>query len=529
MAVALKKHGLSNEDKTDEFQIPDLKLKSVGVPVQKVQALKTEHKNIAQEIIKAKEESARKEDESTRVFDLRQHDLTQKVKDLETKKHQVQKEIQALLQQKNSKLHEDISQATQTLVKETQDGMGKISNLRNELQHLFEQSSVDRKKNLTILESQATDIQAVSALVKECHTLMARDYVEASQMLKPLLEEKIGLEKAVVTAGLELARVEALSREFEIKKVKCEMALQELNKSIDEKVVLSIEANLTYEKHHASEKAINKSLGQAHSELQDYKLQNEKLQIEIELCQENLETLQKSSQHLQLSFEALNEQYDHKKKTLHQTERNVDETKHRLEALRSQEIELMRSCANYTSTLSQIQTEISVHESTRSAAQKLQDDAIAFFYERREYYAQEVKTLELFHEDQIEVLKTGLDQQKASWNNEFQEFVETKKMELEAQLEAKTVAHNRVLQENQNILMDDVLSLVKRHLTRTVFESGQVKSEMARDELEPVLANYFNNTLKRELKPWQKWKNWMAATAVCSTIIFGLCLKIYLA
>ena len=110
MSALLK---MSDQDKTAEIEVPESILKSA-------QKLKKEQQDISHELDKVKsEEVVRKTDESTKVFNLRQHTAAEKVRELELRKLKAERELNALLQQKNSKLHEDLKKATDVLLIET--------------------------------------------------------------------------------------------------------------------------------------------------------------------------------------------------------------------------------------------------------------------------------------------------------------------------------------------------------------------------------------------------------------------------
>jgi hypothetical protein len=130
MTALLKKN--ADPDATAEFVLPESFRKAA-------QELKTEQQVVTQELEKAKAEPVvRQTDESTRVFNLRQHQVVSKIKELELRKAKAEKELNALLQQKNSKLHDDLKKVTDVLVNETKkiapfekelkNGMSKISN-----------------------------------------------------------------------------------------------------------------------------------------------------------------------------------------------------------------------------------------------------------------------------------------------------------------------------------------------------------------------------------------------------------------
>jgi chromosome segregation ATPase len=537
MSTALKNTALSQEDKTDEFILPPLKKElvkniaaapvAVSTPVvQKVQVLKSATKQINEDIEVAKSEAVRQVDESTRVFNLRQAQLMQKIKDLEVRKVHAEKEIRKIIDQKNSTLHEDLTKTSQHIEREFETGMGKISNLRNELQNLIEQLTIDRKKNYEALSSQGTEIENLHRTLQSCQDFMQREYIVLSTQLRPLMQEKVDIEKTFLNAKADFSRLETESKLVESRKFSAELEVLELTKKLESQVMVEKEQRSLIESLADQIENYKQEINRYHSEVRELNHKKEVLEAQIIQTQEGHDAIQKNGEHLKWSLITLTEQHDQKKASLTRQDAEMIELKHRLEEHRTKENDLIKSCSNYQSTLTHLQSEVSAMESSKASAFKLQEDALHFLNERKDFYNKHVQDLEYTHKVKMGELEHEHENEKLRWDLSFKAFEEEKKFELEAKLEEQTVKYHAILKEKQSELMDDMVKVIKRHLTRTVFESGQQRAELAQEELEPILRNYFNQTTALQIKPWKQWKPWMWSTVVCATTVLGLIIKI---
>ncbi len=534
MSTALKHSSLSQEDKTDEFELPPLKkdpaknmapAPAAAPVVHKVQVLKSETKTINAEIEVAKSEAVRKVDESTRVFNLRQMQLVQKIKDLEVKKIYAEKEIRKIIDQKNTTLHEDLTKTSQHMEKEFETGMGKISNLRNELQNLIEQLSADRKKNYEALSSQGSEIEKVHRTLQSCQDFMLREYNALSTQLRPLMQEKVDLEKTYLNLKSDFSKLETEFKLVETKKFTAEVDWSELTKKIESQALVEKENKSLIETLAGQVESYKEEINRYHNDLRELNHKKEILEAQIVQTQESHDAIQKNGEHLKWSLVTLTEQHDQKKNALQRQDAEVIEIKHRLEEHRAKEMDLIKSCSNYQSTLQHLQSEVSAMELSRASAFKLQEDALHFLNERKDFYNKHVQDLEYIHKVKMGQLELEHENEKINWDSSFKAFEEEKKVELEAKLEEHTVKYHAHLKETQSEVMDDMVKVIKRHLTRTVFESGQQRAELAEEELGPILRNYFNQSATLQHKPWKQWKPWMWSTVVSATTVVALIIK----
>ena len=149
-----------------------------------------------------------------------------------------------------------------------------------------------------------------------------------------------------------------------------------------------------------------------------------------------------------------------------------------------------------------------------------------FLNDRRNFYNEHVQDLEIAHKSKMAQLENDFQEQKLQLDKNLQALEESQKTELVQKLEADTVEYHSVLKQSQSVLIENIVKVVKRHLTRTVFESGQQRAELAKDELEPLLKNYFNQSTKIDSKPWHQWRPWMYATCTSLVVMTGLIAKI---
>ncbi len=541
MSTAIKNNRLSSEEKTAEFELPDFSKKGNIVPPvpaiqQKVQILKTESKQINTQLDQVKTEAVRKVDEPTRVFNLRQAQLVDKIKELETRKLQTERAIKKMLEEKNATLHTDLTKATQSLVEESQrfaplekelgSGIAKLATIRNELQNFFEMATNERKKNSQAIFDQGTEIENLQKIVHSCNELMAKEYAQLSHTLRPLLDEKVELEKACLHFKSEHSNFDTEIKLLESKKFTLEVTHADLVRKIESHKYQEAEQGKFLEGLHAKIEEVNLELAQCHARLSANEQQKEKVLSDIQHLHDEHDSIQKSGESLKWSLVSLNEQHEQKKNSLSKLDHEISDFNHRIKDLRSQEADLIKSCANFSSQLHHLQGEVAGLEATRAAAMKLQEEAMEFLNERRNFYHLHVQDLEHTHKAKMGQLEKEYQDQKADWDKNFHELEENQKAELDRKLEAYTVEYHAILKESQNVLMDDVVKVVKRHLTRTVFESGQQRAELAKDELEPLMKNYFNQSVRLATRPWHNWKPWMWATSASWVVITGLVVKI---
>lgn len=195
MSSQVKKSAIlefNEEDKTKELPPPS-KIKKmlakgeikreVGETVLKLQ---NAHKDLKTEINQAKEElnSGRQNNESTVVFNLRQLEANDKVEELEKKKVEIEKEINSMMNLKNSKVHEDLQKVVRFLVSE----MKRIA-------PMLDATIKDGAKNVEVANRSIKELNDIKEIISKV-------YEEQKQTVEHNFEEKIKLKEEI--AELEL-------------------------------------------------------------------------------------------------------------------------------------------------------------------------------------------------------------------------------------------------------------------------------------------------------------------------------------
>lgn len=185
-------HQFSEEDKTKELPPPskikqmlakgELK-KEVGENVLKLQSA---HEDLKKDLDQAKAQlnQNKQNNESTVVFNLRQLEANGKVEELEDKKNQIEKEINNLMNLKNSKVHDDLQKVVRFLVQE----MKRIA-------PLLETTINDGVKN-----NEATQKNVIE--LTELKKLIGQLYEDQKKSLDQSFEEKIKLKEEIATLEL---------------------------------------------------------------------------------------------------------------------------------------------------------------------------------------------------------------------------------------------------------------------------------------------------------------------------------------
>ena len=501
-AIAIKKTMLSDGDKTPEYEIP------ANLVKQKVQDLKSEQNKIENQIQEAKVGPVvRLQDENTQIFNLRQMQLVQKIKELEIKKQKTEKDINSLQTQKNSQLHNDLKKVAQVLMNETKS-VTKITNLKEDMQELFEVSSMDRKNTLAFFENQTKDLGQMKKMIEECTVSMSAEYTKLAGEIQPLLAEKVAIEKELIPLRTEQSVKKAES-------VELQKELEELKSSVNglhERISLLTETEENFTARVAG-------FEQQSREMATFESIKTRLLEEIKELQIKQTNLTESSARTQFSLEGLNEMLEQKRNSVLHLETEIFESVKRLNDYREQEVKMMESSQNYHATLSQLRTEIEQLSATRTAQMKLQEDAQQFLNEKRTFYSQELKSLEENHHKRMVNLEGAFKNKSCAFSMEFEAHQKTIKESSELTIAQYQTAQMEKLKDSQSKIVDDVMEVVKKHLSKAVFESEDVKADQARTEIAQFLGIYFTQVkstgISKEFWKWSSLSSCLAMAGLC--------------
>lgn len=473
--------------------------------VVEVEKLKAEQTTITAEIDRVKAQTVRGQDENTRVFNLRQAQLVQRIRDLEMRKIRTEKELNAIQTQKNTSIHEDLRKATLVLVNETkkivplekeiESSMSKINSLKNEMQALFESSNDERKKNQGAIASQSKDIQALTEMVKACTSVINEEFKKATSDLEPLLKEK-----AELFVSLTKHRDDCTLAEIKLK-------------SLDGKLT---QLDKTYiEKSEAITKLENKisAMGETERKLQSLNEQITELQAKkqfltsvAEKSEAQISEMNHSARRLESSLMFLHEQHDRKKDYLTIVEKEIASARTQLDQLKIQEAGLLRSCATFQGSLNQLEAQFASLEAKKDATIALQVEAQAFFHERQAFYQSEVKNVEENFKIRATQMEQNFKAKEAEWEAGFKTYAEGKEAALKTQLEAFEEQSRHAWTTRQGEFIKAVTGIMSKQFTRETFATPDQKVQDMKIEVEALYKEFFAPKTAAVSKKW--WKFW---------------------
>ncbi len=486
MADPLK---LSDENKTDEFVLPEGFQK-------KREELKSEKQNIDRELDQVKSQAiVRKQDESTQVFNLREQQMTAKVKELEAKRLRTEKELNLLIQQKNSMLHDHLRKVTEVLVneakkivpleKDLESGVTKLFNIRNEMQQIFEQNIDDRKKNASFLEDQAKDIQVIHSFVKDTTSLLQKDFHQITSELEKLNREKMELMSQLSGLKDKISSQIGVIKLLEDK----EARVKEIDNSL--KV-------FTDKAHQIAEAEM--TLGQLKSENEKLLSQKVELQKEISKLDFSRSDLHSSVSKMELTLRGLDEEIQSKRDDLLRLDRTMLDVKMRVEDIRNEEFDLLKNLRVQQNVQSHLMTDIAHLEGAKSAAMKMQDESLHFLREKKDFYEREMQLLEQSHQDKIARLDAEMVTKKMEWDQEFKAFSESKEKELEKRLAELEEMDLQELRKKQKDIASDIIDVFKKIQSKEGFSTVEQKMDEAKKDL--------NSVFEKHMGSLQRWKFW---------------------
>lgn len=486
---ALKK---SDPNKTAELEIPEELLKSV-------KALKKEQGAIGEALAHAKQsittEASRKHDESTRVFTLRKTEMIDKIKTLEIKKAQVEKEINAILQQKNLSVHEDLRKATAFILEETrkiapiekelESKVRAISHLKTEMQVLFESATAERHKNLEVLQAQGKEINHMSTLLSEATTLFKTEYKGLTGSVATLFEEK-----QVLTKDLTRLRGDLSASEVHLKKLQTEAAELEGVGELLRKSQARLDELMNAQKEYWG---VEKKLQE---------LLQEQRNLDASLNQKRSEKthLTQEISRLGAELDQLEDRVLLKTLEVSELDSSLSETKKRIDQLRQEEIDCFRHLKREQERFSILQEDIARAESEKLSSHVLQEQATKSYHEKQVFFDRELALLESNLETKKSALEAEYLRKKSDWESEFAEFSRRKEEELQTQLAAAQAQDAENLRQRRRAFSQEVGNILKTQLTREDFATVEEKRKECQRQLEAVFTSFLGK------RSW--WKFW---------------------
>lgn len=440
--------------------------------------------------------SQKKNDENTNVYQLREREALSKVRELELKKAKIEKELNALLQQKNTKLHEHLVKVTDVLVsearkilpleKDIESGVTKLSHLKNEMQQMFENNIDDRKKNASQIEEQMKEIRSVNQLLRESTSILSKDYHLLTTELEKLHREKIDLMESLSKIKDQISSQTSVlklldEKEQQLKKI--EEALSEFNQKSNEMA----QTQVYFED-------LKSQIARLKSDKDELLRLNNSAKSKKEELSTTLSRTEISLRHLEQEIEA-------KRDDLQRLNQDFIETKIKVENMRNEEFEMLKNLKNHQASLTEIMKEASFLKASTDQAIKMQEDALAFLEERKAFYRREVELIE----DNYRLLSTKLEAEfqtkKLEWEKDYSLYIEKRERELKKNFDEMRFQEQETMTKKRKALASEILEIFKKQDRHQGFVSQEQKAEEVKKDIMGLFDNYFGKK-----RSW--WKFW---------------------
>ena len=466
----------------DEFELPE-KLSPFA------EVLKNEQQTLKKEIEQVKALAVvRKQDESTRIFNLRQHQMDLKIQELEDKKKTTEKELYEITRQKNSTLHTDLRKLAQFILQETRKVSSKIdsvSNMKNELQLIFESNINDRKKALSTIEEQNRTLKDIGDVIRDTSKVLQGEFHFLTKDIERIQREKEAEMEKLSRLKEEVARHLGLHDFIEKRKV----------------YLREIEAEISIaQKNALSFARLDEELLALKSEIQKYTLEKESLQKETQRFQESHFLAQENLKQLKHREADLDHTVSAKKNMLISLESDVHDSRKRIESSKKLEHDVISQYHHQRDQLAMLQTEISRMEGAKATHLLMADEAQSFYEERKAFHKRELELIEVSNESRKRELVSQNDSRKLQWDQEFKDYSEAQKKELRTELENLDRKDLEDIRKKKHILLEEVTKTMSDILNSEGFQSSEERTRKARKDVEASFEHIFGKT--------RRWKFW---------------------
>jgi hypothetical protein len=485
MASSLKKDSSLRE----EFEVPD---NLGGI----VETIKKEQQSIQKKIDEAKSQAmSKKEDESTKIFNLRQHQMQAKISELEEKKKQSEKELQLILQQKNSTLHADLKKLIQLILLEARkivpqinqvdQKISSISSLKKELDYLFESQISDRKKAFEVLEDQNVLIHHIEEQARDTLKLLQTDFHLLSKEMEKILIEKHNETKKLQIIKQEILRDENVYEQIDLKK----RQLRELENQVS-----------LFEFKASQSNQLGQELEALKAEVEKFRLERDQLESVAHQLKQDLVVSQEEGERLKTREKYLINSISVKKHKLELMDEELNDTRRTLELRKKEEHDAQIKILDYQDHFFQLKTEIGKLDGAKEALALLLKESDNAFEEKKNFINREIDLMKQMHEAKTLELKASLEEKVMKWDLDYQNYVSIQKLELDNELKKIKKDDLEEVRKNKKQFFQDVLSLVETVTSSECKMPPAEKSSVVKKELYKKFDALFGKT--------QRWKFW---------------------
>jgi hypothetical protein len=203
---------------------------------------------------------------------------------------------------------------------------------------------------------------------------------------------------------------------------------------------------------------------------------------------------------MELTVKGLDQEILAKRDDLLSIDRTTLDVKMRVEDIRNEEFDLLKSIKVQQNVHSNLMTEIARLEGAKTAALKMQDESLHFLKEKKEFYEREMALLEEGHKNKVARLDAEMVSKKIEWEQEFRVFSESKEKELEKRLAELEEMDLQELRKKQKDIASDIIDVFKKIQSKEGFSTIEQKMDEAKKDL--------NSVFEKHMGSLQRWKFW---------------------
>jgi|GEM_PF-6311577 len=410
--------------------------------------------------------------------------------------------IQNMMQEQQSKTHDDLKKVAHALFQETKKIIPLNQDLRAEIIKLKEQvekiehvapvqvapqseylekihetqSMVAEIKNelasLKALEGDKNVVDHICELnevIKECTNNLKSDYQNIVHDVQNLQNEKMSLSSTL--SQLENHLKSAVDQKNDATKFFNELQseIKEKEKSLRDLEDKNIRIN----------DAVSIFPSLLH-EITDFKCEKERLTLEIH-------ALTQSARHLEAKISFLEAQFQQRKKMLDVIGKDFLEEQDFFESVRQQKIDLHKQCADEQIKLSLLKAELAAMQLMKANQDKMRDEDTFFYKEKKEYLYNETQEAENKYKSRLMELEIELEKKKTEWDIDLVRQMEKREVELKSNLQLIQLSHVEEWNKNHQRLLDEICRATKDSVTENEQRNG----------IDQILHDFFNRKFSK--------------------------------
>jgi hypothetical protein len=403
--------------------------------------------------------------------------IQNKEESLPQKNHSSRNEIKT-----NQKIETPLQKNNTSTEKELLEALKKVHHLKNELQFFFESHLDEKRKQTLSIEKQLENTQKIHESLSEINFKIKKDLFDISDQIKVLNLDKIELIKEISALKIEISENKQIALEYNFKK-------NDL-KVLEDKIFVTLEK--------AKEVVLQEEkLKHLVQEIKIHEIQLGELKHQVELKTHEKNELHHKIDELGLTKSLIQSEVEKRKDDLIFVEREILETKKRLDSYRSEEFQLSRSLQEKNRLLVESTNSLARIESQITNMHLLYDETHELYKERKEHLEREIEQFKI----NLQVITENEENQKElkihKWEKEYSDFTIAKQEELKNQLEKMKDDQITKIQFFKKDLASKLAIKVEEKLNNYNFITKEEKLKIISKEIEVFINNNLEELKKK--------------------------------